>query len=253
MTWYVLRRLGLLLVAIVVASVVIFLLLRLLPGDLAGVIGGTEASPERIEAIREELGLDRPLVAPVPRLGRRRSCTGDFGDVGAQRRDRHQPARREADRHRAARPRLDGAVDARRRAARDHRRRPPPPRRRHRPVGRQPARHRRPDVLGRAAADRRVRRQLAPVPGPGLPARRAGTSPAAPSRSLVLPTVTLAAVAGRGAAALRALGDARRAPPGLHPHGPGQGPHPHPGAVPPRAAQRRRCRSSRSSASRSPA
>jgi peptide/nickel transport system permease protein len=61
-TLYVLRRLGLLLVAIVVASVVIFLLLRLLPGDLARVIGGTEASPERIEAIRQELGLDRPLV-----------------------------------------------------------------------------------------------------------------------------------------------------------------------------------------------
>jgi peptide/nickel transport system permease protein len=62
MTWYVLRRLGLLVVAIVVASVVIFLLLHLLPGDLARVIGGTQASPERIAAIREELGLDRSLV-----------------------------------------------------------------------------------------------------------------------------------------------------------------------------------------------
>jgi peptide/nickel transport system permease protein len=62
MTVYVLRRLGLLLVAIVVASIVIFLLLHLLPGDLARVIGGTQASPARIEAIREELGLDRPLV-----------------------------------------------------------------------------------------------------------------------------------------------------------------------------------------------
>jgi peptide/nickel transport system permease protein len=62
MTLYVLRRLGLLLVAIVITSVVVFLLLRLLPGDLARVIGGTQASPERIEAIREELGLDEPLV-----------------------------------------------------------------------------------------------------------------------------------------------------------------------------------------------
>ncbi|MCR8526385.1 ABC transporter permease, partial [Escherichia coli] len=62
MTLYVLRRLGLLLVAIVVASIVIFLLLHLLPGDLARVIGGTQASPARIEAIREELGLDRSLV-----------------------------------------------------------------------------------------------------------------------------------------------------------------------------------------------
>ena len=62
MTLYVLRRLGLLLVAIMVTSVVVFLLLRLLPGDLAKVVGGTQASPERIEAIREQLGLDEPLV-----------------------------------------------------------------------------------------------------------------------------------------------------------------------------------------------
>ena len=62
MTFYVLRRLGLLLVAIVVTSIVVFLLLRLLPGDLARVIGGTQASPERIEAIREELGLNRSLL-----------------------------------------------------------------------------------------------------------------------------------------------------------------------------------------------
>ena len=62
MTLYVLRRLALLLVAIVVASIVIFLLLRLMPGDLARVVGGTQASPERIAAIREDLGLDRSLV-----------------------------------------------------------------------------------------------------------------------------------------------------------------------------------------------
>ncbi len=62
MTLWVLRRFGLLLVAVVVASVVVFVLLRLLPGDLAKVIGGTQATPEQIAAIRKELGLDRPLV-----------------------------------------------------------------------------------------------------------------------------------------------------------------------------------------------
>jgi len=41
----------------------VFLLLRLLPGDLARVIGGTQATPEQIRAIREELGLNRSLVA----------------------------------------------------------------------------------------------------------------------------------------------------------------------------------------------
>jgi peptide/nickel transport system permease protein len=62
MTWFVLRRLALLVLAIFVSSIVVFLLLRLLPGDLARVVGGTEATPEQIEAIREELGLNRPLL-----------------------------------------------------------------------------------------------------------------------------------------------------------------------------------------------
>lgn len=61
MTLFVVRRLLLLVVAFFVASILIFLLLRLLPGDLARAIGGVEASPERIEALRERLGLNRPL------------------------------------------------------------------------------------------------------------------------------------------------------------------------------------------------
>jgi peptide/nickel transport system permease protein len=59
---FVVRRLVLLVVALVVASVVVFALLRLLPGDLAAVIAGPQAPPERVDAIREQLGLDRPLV-----------------------------------------------------------------------------------------------------------------------------------------------------------------------------------------------
>ena len=62
MLWFFLRRLGLLIVALAVASVIIFVLLRLLPGDLAGVIGGVNSSPEQIAKIRENLGLNRPLV-----------------------------------------------------------------------------------------------------------------------------------------------------------------------------------------------
>lgn len=46
---------------LLLASLIIFLSLRLLPGDVAQVIGGTSASPAQIEAIREHLGLDRPL------------------------------------------------------------------------------------------------------------------------------------------------------------------------------------------------
>ncbi|NLB46718.1 MAG: ABC transporter permease [Microbacteriaceae bacterium] len=46
---------------LILASLIIFISLRLLPGDVAQVIGGTTASPEQIAAIRERLGLDRPL------------------------------------------------------------------------------------------------------------------------------------------------------------------------------------------------
>ncbi|MFT4041695.1 MAG: ABC transporter permease [Gordonia sp. (in: high G+C Gram-positive bacteria)] len=62
MTWYVLRRLGWLAASLVVASVVVFILLRMLPGDVATTIGGTESTPEQVAAIRSHLGLDRPLI-----------------------------------------------------------------------------------------------------------------------------------------------------------------------------------------------
>nr|WP_225954880.1 ABC transporter permease [Kibdelosporangium phytohabitans] len=59
---YVLRRFALLVLALVVASVLVFLLLRLLPGDVAATIGGIQATPEQLAAIRSGLGLDRPLT-----------------------------------------------------------------------------------------------------------------------------------------------------------------------------------------------
>lgn len=56
---YLSRRLATAVVAVLVSSVVLFVLLRLLPGDIAQVLGGTQATPERIAALRAELGLDR--------------------------------------------------------------------------------------------------------------------------------------------------------------------------------------------------
>jgi peptide/nickel transport system permease protein len=77
-TLFLVRRLGLLVVAFFVTSVMVFLLLRLLPGDLARVVGGTDAPPERIEALRESLGLNRPLVVQYGDwIGG--ILTGDFG------------------------------------------------------------------------------------------------------------------------------------------------------------------------------
>jgi peptide/nickel transport system permease protein len=58
---YALTRLALLVVGLAVASVLIFLSLRVLPGDVAQLIAGTDATPEAVAAIRESLGLNAPL------------------------------------------------------------------------------------------------------------------------------------------------------------------------------------------------
>ncbi|RKW69925.1 ABC transporter permease [Galactobacter caseinivorans] len=50
------------LVTLCAASVLIFVLLRLVPGDPAQVALGVDATPELVQATRERFGLDRPLV-----------------------------------------------------------------------------------------------------------------------------------------------------------------------------------------------
>jgi peptide/nickel transport system permease protein len=60
---YALTRLALLIVGLFVASVLIFLTLRVLPGDVAQLIAGTNSTPEQIAAIRDQLHLGEPLPA----------------------------------------------------------------------------------------------------------------------------------------------------------------------------------------------
>ncbi|NEG69463.1 ABC transporter permease [Bifidobacterium choloepi] len=75
---FTLQRLGLLVVALAVVSVLIFAAIRVLPGDVAAVMAGMNASPARIAALRAELGLDEPLV--VQYLSWLKGVvTGDFG------------------------------------------------------------------------------------------------------------------------------------------------------------------------------
>lgn len=78
MARYLLRRIGFLLLTLLLTSAVIFVICRLLPGDVARVVLGREASPEALAALRAELGLDQPL--PVQYL----SWLGNFvrGDWG---------------------------------------------------------------------------------------------------------------------------------------------------------------------------
>lgn len=59
---YALTRLLLLAVGLAVASAIIFLTLRVFPGDVAQMIAGTNGTPEQVARIRTELGLDRPLL-----------------------------------------------------------------------------------------------------------------------------------------------------------------------------------------------
>jgi len=78
-TRYTLTRLALLLLGLLVSSVLIFLTLRVLPGDIAQLIAGTNSTPEQVEAIRERLGLNQPL--PVQYLD---WIAGVFrGDLGS--------------------------------------------------------------------------------------------------------------------------------------------------------------------------
>lgn len=61
MTRFLVRRLALLVAGLFGASLIIFAVLRVLPGDVAELVGGTRATPEQIAAIRAGLGLDRSL------------------------------------------------------------------------------------------------------------------------------------------------------------------------------------------------
>ncbi|MET7400188.1 ABC transporter permease [Dactylosporangium sp. NPDC005572] len=61
MVRFLVRRLALLVLGVLGASMVIFLVLRVLPGDVAQLIGGTKATPEQVARVRANLGLDRSL------------------------------------------------------------------------------------------------------------------------------------------------------------------------------------------------
>src|SRR5262249_15665923 len=63
MTLYILRRLGFLVLTLLLTSIIIFAISQLLPGDIARIKLGREASDEAVAALRVKLGLNDP--APV--------------------------------------------------------------------------------------------------------------------------------------------------------------------------------------------
>lgn len=58
---YTLKRIFSLIPVLFVVSVVIFALIHLTPGEPASVILGPEATPEQVQELRKQLGLDRPI------------------------------------------------------------------------------------------------------------------------------------------------------------------------------------------------
>ena len=62
MAQQVARRIGGFLAALLLASLVIFTAVEVLPGDSAQMILGTEARPDTLAALRHEMGLDQPVT-----------------------------------------------------------------------------------------------------------------------------------------------------------------------------------------------
>jgi peptide/nickel transport system permease protein len=58
---FIARRLTYLLPVLLAVSLLTFLIASLLPGDLAYVILGDQATPEKVEALRQDMGLDQPV------------------------------------------------------------------------------------------------------------------------------------------------------------------------------------------------
>lgn len=59
---FVIRRLARLVATVLIIATVVFFVVRVIPGDPALVIAGIDSDPEDVQAIRERLGMDRPLL-----------------------------------------------------------------------------------------------------------------------------------------------------------------------------------------------
>ena len=64
---FVLRRLALLVLTLVAVSILIFSVTQLLPGDVATMILGMQATPQDLATLRSQLGLDQPALVQFGR------------------------------------------------------------------------------------------------------------------------------------------------------------------------------------------
>jgi peptide/nickel transport system permease protein len=75
MTRFIARRLMLTIPVMLLVSIIVFTLINLIPGDPALVFAGNEAGKDVVEALRKQMGLDKPLVVV-------RSAAPAHGDLG---------------------------------------------------------------------------------------------------------------------------------------------------------------------------
>ena len=59
---YIGKKILTLIITLFLVSVAAFVTFQIIPGDVVASILGTEATPEREEEVRHELGLDKPVI-----------------------------------------------------------------------------------------------------------------------------------------------------------------------------------------------
>jgi peptide/nickel transport system permease protein len=59
---YLLERLVQMGVTLWLISLVVFVMLRLAPGDPASIMMGDRATPDQVDALRSDMGLDEPIL-----------------------------------------------------------------------------------------------------------------------------------------------------------------------------------------------
>lgn len=79
MLLFIVKRIAATIPVLLVVSIVVFMLVHLTPGDPASIILGDDASQEQIEALRERMGLNDPILVQYWDW-LRHAVTGDLGD-----------------------------------------------------------------------------------------------------------------------------------------------------------------------------
>lgn len=82
---YIARRLLQMIPVLIGITIIIFAMLRMIPGDPVRIMLGVRATPERVDELRERLGLNEPVWVQYF-LFVRNAAQGDLGDSSTQRR-----------------------------------------------------------------------------------------------------------------------------------------------------------------------